>query len=79
LGLGWGRGWRRRNWYHATGLPWWARFGAALGWGAPPAYGPPAAPPTREQEIGVLKTQAGWLKEQLEAIGRRIVELEQEE
>jgi hypothetical protein len=82
-----GRGWRWRNWYYATGLPGWARFGYAPAWGAPPAweaplaaaYGPYAAPPwTREQELEFLRTQAEWLKEQLDAISQRIAELEQE-
>ncbi|MBC7248832.1 MAG: DUF5320 domain-containing protein [Anaerolineae bacterium] len=70
-GGGWGRGWRWRHWYYATGLPGWARFGYA------PAYGP-YAPPTREQEAEMLKEQAEWLKGQLDAISKRIAELEQE-
>ncbi|MCP4543296.1 MAG: DUF5320 domain-containing protein [Chloroflexi bacterium] len=37
------------------------------------------APPTPEQETSFLKTQAEWLKVQLDAIGQRITELEQEE
>ena len=84
LGMGWGRGrgggWGRRNRYYATGVPGWARFGYASAWGAPPvpAYSPYGAPPTREQEAGFLKTQAEWLKEQLDAISQRIAELEQE-
>ena len=84
FGMGWGRGrgggWGRRNWYYATGQPGWARFGYAPAWGAPqaPAYGPYAAPPTPEQEAESLRTQAGWLKEQLDAISQRITELEQE-
>lgn len=45
--------------------------------GAP--FAPYAAPPTREQEVEVLRDQAEWLKEQLEAIGKRIAELEQEQ
>ena len=36
FGLGWGRGWRRRNWFCATGVPGWARSGHAPAWGAPP-------------------------------------------
>jgi prefoldin subunit 5 len=32
-----------------------------------------------EQEVELLKGQAEWLKEQLEAISQRIAELEQEE
>jgi hypothetical protein len=88
LGMRWGRGrggsWGRgrgwRHWYYATGLPGWARSGYAPAWSAPPtwAYDPYAAPPTREQEAGFLKTQAEWLKEQLDAISQRIAELEQE-
>lgn len=68
---GWGRGRRWRHWYYATGLPGWARFGHA------PAYGPYAPPPTREQETEMLKEQAEWLKEQLDAISQRIAEFEQ--
>jgi hypothetical protein len=81
FGMGWGRGRGWRTGYYATGLPGWARFGYAPGWGAPPtwAYGPYAAPPMPEQEVELLKGQAEWLKEQLEAISQRIAELEQEE
>jgi len=71
-GGGWGRGWRWRHWYYATGLPGWARFGYA------PVYGPYAPPPTKEQETEMLKEQAEWLRGQLDAISKRIAELEQE-
>lgn len=71
FGLGWGGGWRHR--FYATGLPGWARFGCAPAWG----YGPPA-PPTPEQEADELKAQAEWLQEQLDAIHRRIEEIEKE-
>jgi hypothetical protein len=78
FGIGWGGGWGRgRGWrhqYYATGLPGWARYGYAPAW----VYGPYAAPPTPEQETEFLKTQAEWLKEQLDAISQRIAELEQE-
>jgi hypothetical protein len=69
---GGGRGWR--HWYHATGLPRWAR------WGNPPAWdqGPEYGPPPREQEIEMLKDQAEWLREQLEAINLRMDELGKE-
>jgi hypothetical protein len=68
-----GGGWGWRHWYHATGLPRWAR------WGAPPAgaYGPDYGPPSREQEIGMLKDEAEWLKDQLDAINQRMDELSQ--
>ena len=73
FGGGWGRGWRWRHWAYATGLPGWAR-GYAPAWGAPPAYGP-WAPLSREQQTESLKTQAEWLKEQLDAVNQRIEEL----
>ena len=81
-GGGWGgggRGWR--NQYYATGVPGWARYGYAPAWDASPAsaYGPYAAQPTPAQETEFLKTQAEWLKEQLDAISQRIAELEREE
>jgi len=85
LGLGFGRGWRGggwgwRNWYYATGLPGWLRFGYAPAWGRPPAYAPYAAPfapaMSEEQELEWLKGQAEWLKDQLDAISKRIEELE---
>jgi hypothetical protein len=72
-GGGWARGWRHRNWFYATGLPRWARWGGTAPW-APPAY----APPTREQELGELKQQAEWLKDQLDAISKRMAELNEE-
>lgn len=76
LGRGGGRGggWRHRNWYYATGVPGWARFGYAPAWG----YDPYAAPPSREQETESLRQQAEWLKQQLDAIGQRIEELGKE-
>jgi hypothetical protein len=87
-GMGWGGAWGRgRGWrygYHRTGLPGWARFACAPAWGAPAwgappaAYGPYAAPPSREQEVELLQTQAEWLKQELDAIAKRIAELEQE-
>ena len=72
LGRGGGRGWR--NWFHATGLPRWAR------WGLPPAaaYGAPFATPSPEQEIDLLKDQAEWLKDQLDRVNQRMGELSQE-
>jgi hypothetical protein len=61
-----GRGWRHQ--YYATGLPRWAR------WGIPPTWNPPS----REQEVDMLKEEADWLREQLEAITARMEELDQE-
>ena len=65
-GGGWGRGNRWRNWFRATGLPGWMRFGGAPAW----------TPPTREQEADSLKAEAGWLKQQLDAITPRLNERE---
>jgi hypothetical protein len=82
MGGGGGRGWRWRHQYYATGLPGWYRFGYAPAWGAPPAwaaYGPYAAAPTAGPEVEMLKTQAQWLEQQLEAINRRVDELQVEE
>jgi len=85
LGRGWGGGWGhgrgRRNWYYATGVPGWARFGYATAWGAPPppAYGSYVASPIPEQEAEFLRRQAEWLKQELDSVSQRIMEFEQEE
>ncbi len=57
---GMGRGWRHM--FYLTGLPGWAR--------------PGAAPVTPEQEMAWLKNEADWLKNQLEVLNRRMEELE---
>ncbi|MBL7065522.1 MAG: DUF5320 domain-containing protein [Anaerolineae bacterium] len=74
-GGGTGRGRRWRHWHYATGLPGWARFSHAPAW----EYGPYAGPLTREQEVESLKTQAEWLKGELDAINQCLTELEREE
>lgn len=58
---GGGRGWR--NMFYATGLPGWQRFSYTL-----------MAP---QEEAESLKAQSTWLKDQLDAIDKRIKELEQ--
>ena len=69
-----GGGWGRRNRFYATGMPGWARAGAGLpAWGGYPPYG---APPTREQELDVLKGQAEYFGDALDDIKKRIEELE---
>jgi hypothetical protein len=60
---GGGRGWRHQ--YYATGLTGWQRVGYIA--------------PTPEQEISGLKNTAEWLKQQLEAVTRRIEEIEKQE
>jgi hypothetical protein len=79
LGRG-GGGWGYRHWYHATGLPRWARVQRFAGFEYSPAvaYGAPDAHPSREQEVEMLKDEAEWLKEQLDAIDQRMDELSQE-
>ena len=93
MGMGWGRGWggggwgagwgRGRGWrrgYHATGMPYWARYGYGPAMAPPPAeYGPYGAPPAPEQEVDYLRSQAEWLRDTLEAITSRIDELEEQE
>lgn len=84
-GCGWGGGGRgRRNWFYATGVPGWARFGAGFpAWGGA-AYGTPYAPfyppypaaPSPEQEIDSLRGQAEYLEDTLDGIKRRIEEIE---
>ena len=74
FGGGRGGGWRHRHWFYATGIPGWARFGYAPAWAAPPTY----AEPSREQELDALKQQAEWLKNQLDAIHKRVAQLEEE-
>ena len=64
---GGGRGWR--HWFYATGLPGWARTGYQAGF--------PAAPET-ESEQQTLKQQAQYLRDSLDAVNKRIEELEKE-
>ena len=67
FGRGGGRGWR--HWYAATGLTSWQR--AAAGW-----FPPAPQPPSREQELEMLKMQSEALSRELEAIRGRIAEVE---
>ena len=60
-GRGGGFGWRHR--FFATGR---------AGWDLP-RY----APPSREESLADLKADADWLKNQLEAVNKRIEEMEQ--
>lgn len=77
-----GGGWGRRNWFHATGLPGWARTGYGLpargGTGNPYAYGGGPFTPglTAVQELDALKDQAKYVGDALGDINKRIEELE---
>jgi hypothetical protein len=64
-GARWGGGRGYRHQYWATGQPGWQRFGAAVPWGAGPAFVPPPGAPTAGQQAAALEQQAGWLREQL--------------
>jgi len=66
-GCGGGGGWGRRNWYRATGLPFWARTGQGA-----------FAAPSVENEREALKQQSQCLQESLDTVNRRIEELEKE-
>lgn len=75
-GAGWGRGFgRRRNvgrgW--GSGFGWWHRFFGAgpAGWDYP-RY----APSTQEENLQTLKAEADWLQGQLDAVNKRIEDLE---
>lgn len=65
FGMGRGNGNGRRNWFHATGLPGWARTA------------PYADAPTKQQELEILKGQAGQFEAALGNIRNRLQELEQ--
>lgn len=74
---GGGRGWR--NWFHATGLPGWARAGMGVpAWGAGSyPYAAPVAPPMAPAaEVDALKAQAGYLEQTLQSLRERIQTLE---
>ncbi|OGP81503.1 MAG: hypothetical protein A2Z13_10200 [Deltaproteobacteria bacterium RBG_16_64_85] len=65
FGMGFGHGWR--HWFHATGVPDWMRFG-----GHAPGY----PRPDPELEKQGLRNIAETLASELEAIRKRISELE---
>lgn len=76
LGMAWGRGG-----VGGRGMAWRRGRGGGFGGAGFAAYVPgPAyyAPPTREQELDMLRSQVDWLKEQMDAINQRIGELDQQ-
>jgi hypothetical protein len=80
-GRGWGgggrgRGWR--HWYHATGLPGWARGHWPGSWGPAPFAPPvrwPQDSPDELDDAEALKEQAGYLEEALANVRKRLDEL----
>lgn len=71
-GRGGGRG--RRNWFYATGLTGWQR--AAYGYAAPFGATPNMPTIAQGQEVELLRDQAKYLKNTLDSINKRIVDLE---
>ena len=63
-----GRG--RRNMFYATGLPGWARYGAA------PVYPSRFPAPDPESEKEMLAEKAEFLRSELEAVKKRMDEIE---
>jgi hypothetical protein len=66
-GWGRGRGRGRRNWFYATGLPFWARWAQGF-------FGASSA----EQEREALRQQSQQLQESLNAINQRLRDLEKD-
>jgi len=78
-GLGMARG---RGGGFGMGMAWGRGRGGGFGF-APRFAGPyaapmPFAPPTRDQELEALRSQADWLKDQMDAITKRVAELDQQ-
>lgn len=76
MGFGWGRGrgrgfggggWGRRNWFYGAGDPGWVGYGG---------YAAPYAAPDAETEKQALKSEAKAVRAELEAIDKRLAELE---
>ncbi|MCX6843601.1 MAG: DUF5320 domain-containing protein [candidate division WOR-3 bacterium] len=67
-GRGFGGGGRgRRHWFNATGVPGWMRFGG---------YAAPYPAPDAETEKQALKSQADAIRTELDAVDKRIAEIE---
>lgn len=78
---GYGRGYRYRWWYRATGLPGWMRWGPMYPFPAYPPYGVPPWYPEEippEEELRMLEEERAMLEEELEEIKKRIEELKKE-
>ncbi len=75
FGRGWGRGlgWRAWGFRGGFGNPW---YGNVMPVDAPYAAPWVARPLTREEELDYLRSQAGALQEELDAINARVSEIE---
>ena len=80
-GYGYGRGLGMRRGFRGGYGPGWGRgYGRGYGW-YPPAFGagyPPVYPMGAASEIDMLKEQADYMKNALDAINQRIDALEKE-
>ncbi len=71
-GFGRGRGYGR-------GFGWRGAYPGEASWYGPPAYNVPygnSYPMNPEEEVNMLKNEAGYMQDELEAINKRIGELE---
>jgi len=68
-GSGGGRG--HRNCFYATGVPGWVRARGGM-----QAFGGLSHVASKDEELAMLKDQAGYLKEELDAIQARVQDLE---
>ncbi len=66
-----GRGRGYRHCFYATGLPGWMRLQRGL-----PAFGDFGGTVSKEDEVTMLKSQADFLKQQIEEVQRRIQAIE---
>ena len=68
--VGFGHGHRRRWWSRAAGFWGWPRWGVG---------GVAEVPSTREEEVALLKAEGERLRAELEALDRRLAEIEPED
>ncbi|MGD8761868.1 MAG: DUF5320 domain-containing protein [Desulfobacteraceae bacterium] len=76
-GFGYGRGLALRRGFrggYGPGMGWGRGYGRGYGWY--PAAVPPAYPMSAADEMDMLKTDANYMKKSLDAINKRIEELE---
>ena len=73
---GQGRGWGRRNMFHATGLTGWQREALAAAQAAETGSAAPVAGAGSQQELAMLKQQADGLATALDEIRQRIEEIQ---
>ena len=76
-GRGFGQGRGRRNWFQATGMPGWQRAQIGMpAWGGYGVYPNQVTQINPEQEAQMLKSQVGLLQNEINAINKRLEELD---